>query len=147
LPACTGRSRTPCTLFAAVTQGYSWNDVAAPIKRLNWIYVTGLLTYLVLSLLGVMNVVTSIFVESAILSAQRDRDLIAEEKEMQKQLALSHMTELFHQIDIDESGEITMDELEYFLTEPSLKGYVEALGINAETSRMLFRLRVWTSTF
>merc|ERR1739838_135877 len=43
-------------------------------------------------------------------------------------------------MDQDSSGEITADEMEYFLTEPALNHYVEALGISADNTRMLFSL-------
>merc|ERR1719422_2263162 len=51
-----------------------------------------------------------------------------------------HMREVFTQMDVDGSGEISGDEMEFFLTEPGLRSYVDALGINAENTRMLFRL-------
>merc|ERR1740123_950170 len=50
------------------------------------------------------------------------------------------MRQVFKHMDQDSSGEITEDEMEFFLTEPSLKSYVEALGISADNTRMLFRL-------
>merc|ERR1712157_403426 len=50
------------------------------------------------------------------------------------------MREVFKQIDVDGSGEISMTEMEYFLTEPGLNAYVDALGITADNTRMLFRL-------
>merc|ERR1740123_163776 len=43
-------------------------------------------------------------------------------------------------MDSDGSGEISADEMEYFLTEPGLSCYVDALGISAENTRILFRL-------
>merc|ERR1740123_2878280 len=50
------------------------------------------------------------------------------------------MRQVFKHMDQDSSGEITEDEMEFFLTEPSLKSYVEALGISADNTRILFRL-------
>merc|ERR1719189_991744 len=50
------------------------------------------------------------------------------------------MKEIFKHMDQDRSGEICIDEMEYFLTEPNLKSYVDALGISAENTRMLFKL-------
>merc|ERR1740121_2386349 len=53
---------------------------------------------------------------------------------------MSHMRELFHQMDVDSSGELTLEEMEYFLTEPTLCVYLDALGVTADNARMLFRL-------
>jgi len=114
--------------------------MGTPIRTLHWFYFAGLLVYLALALLGVMNVVTSVFVESAVMSAQHDRELVAQEKALQKEVAVSHMRELFHQMDVDKSGEITIEEMEYFVTEPSLGVYLESLGISADNTRQLFNL-------
>merc|ERR1719282_1196129 len=50
------------------------------------------------------------------------------------------MKTVFRTIDQDGSGEISSAEMERFLTDPDLKSYVDALGISAENTRMLFRL-------
>merc|ERR1740121_794569 len=133
-------ARSFYTLFAAISQGMSWHLAYEPLREVSWMYAVGFLTYIVIVVFGVMNVVTSVFVESAILSAQRYRELIIQQKEHEREIAVEHMKEVFSQIDIDASGEITMEEMEFFLTEPALKSYVEALGISAENTRLLFRL-------
>merc|ERR1740123_2536944 len=43
-------------------------------------------------------------------------------------------------MDVDGSGEITAVEMESFLSDPRLKVYLCALGITAESTRMLFDL-------
>merc|ERR1719210_1505632 len=50
------------SLFAAVTQGIDWDNAVQPLKDLHVVYSAGLLVYISLVLLGVMNVVTSVFV-------------------------------------------------------------------------------------
>merc|ERR1712217_331925 len=86
------------------------------------------------------NVMTSIFVESAIMGAQHYRDLIIQDKEHEKEIARRHMEEVFHQIDEDGSGEISATEMEYFLQNADLCKYLEALNVSAADTRMLFRL-------
>merc|ERR1712039_270439 len=100
----------------------------------------GFLAFIVLSIFGVLNAITSVFVESAIMSAQHYRELIILDKEHEKDIAMAHMAEVFHQIDEDGSGEISSEEMEYFLSEDSLRKYLEALNVTAEDTRMLFRL-------
>lgn len=128
------------TLFMAVTNGVSWRQAYEPVTILGWEYCAVFLVYVSLALFGVMNVVTSVFVESAVLSAQHSKDLIMEAKQSERDIAMGHMRQVFHQIDEDGSGEITAPEMEVFLQDPSLRKYVEALEINAENARMLFRL-------
>jgi len=128
------------TLFAAVSQGYDWTDILEPLRDMSVAYTFGLVFYIALVLFGVTNVVTSVFVESAIMSAKYFKNLLVQERQQTKEVAVMHMREVFQQIDRDGSGEISADEMEYFLTEPGLRSYVDALGISAENTRMLFRL-------
>jgi len=128
------------TLFMTVTNGVSWRIAYDAVVPLGEGYSLMFLVYLFLVLFGVMNVVTSVFVESAILSAQHSKDLIIQEKQNECDIAMGHMKQVFQQIDEDGSGEITGQEMEVFFQDPSLRKYVEALEINAENARMLFRL-------
>lgn len=128
------------TLFAGVTNGWSWNNILDPLAQLHQVYTAAVMIYIALVLFGVMNVVTSVFVESAVTSAQHYRELIIQDKQYAKEVAVMHMKEVFKQMDADGSGEISADEMEYFLTEPGLSCYVDALGVSAENTRMLFRL-------
>merc|ERR1719384_2515863 len=81
------------TLFAAVSQGFSWDVTLLPLKDLHMFYSAALLIYISLVLFGVSNVVTSVFVESAIMSAQHYRDLIVQQKETEREIAVAHMKE------------------------------------------------------
>merc|ERR1719336_1084494 len=126
------------TLFAAISTGISWNQAWVTLASLHGIYSTGMLVYIALVLFGVMNVVTSVFVESAIMSAQHDKELMVQEQQHRREVAIVHVKELFQQMDTDGSGEISADEMEHFLSEPTLNCYIDALGITAENTRTLF---------
>jgi len=131
---------TVYTLFLSVSNGISWDFCYMPLHALNWWSASAFILYLSITLFGVLNVVTSIFVESVIRSVQHSKELIVQEKEEEKKIAILHMKEVFRQLDIDHSGQISMDEVEHFLQEPNLRKYVEALDIEATDTRMLFKL-------
>jgi len=128
------------TLFMVVTSGVSWQQVYDPLTELGWMYPPFFIVYLCIVLFGVMNVVTSVFVESAVMSAQHYKDLIIQEKENARAIAVGHIKKVFRFIDADDSGIVTGEEVERFLEDPNLRQYVNALDINAEDARMLFRL-------
>jgi hypothetical protein len=136
------------SLFAAASQGIDWDSALRPLYRLDAFFPLAFIVYIIVTLYGVMNVVTSVFVDSAIMSSQHYKDLIILEKLHAREVAVKHMKEVFKQIDQevfkqidqDNSGTINANELEYFLTDPDLNEYVSALGISVEDSRMLFRL-------
>merc|ERR1719195_1208047 len=102
-------------------------------------YPAAVLVYICVVTYGVANVVTSVFVESAVMTAQHYRDLIVDEKRHMKRIALRHIAELFEQLDPDGLGEIGATQIQYVLADPSLHCYVEALGISPEDMRTLFR--------
>jgi len=127
------------SLFLTISNGISWDYIFRALSfDPNYAFI--FLIYISIVLFGVLNVVTSVFVESAIMSAQHYKDLIIQEKQHAKEIAMAHMKEVFKQIDEDDSGVITVDEMDFFLKDPSLKKYIEALGISAEDTHMLFRL-------
>merc|ERR1712232_171902 len=62
------------------------------------------------------------------------------DKEEERKLSFTHMKQVFNLIDENRSGEISVDELEYFLAKPELRKYIEALQISPDDTRMLFKL-------
>merc|ERR1712232_1156751 len=68
------------------------------------------------------------------------RDLLIQEKIHQKELDAKHMREVFNQIDTDNDKCISMTELEFFLRDPNLRLYLEALEISLVETKSLFKL-------
>merc|ERR1712232_285302 len=133
-------SRAIYSCFLSVSTGQSWHIIVKPLASYSTYLFLGFLVFIALTVLGVLNVMTSVFVESAIMGAQHYRDLIVQDKEHEKEIAVQHMRQVFNQIDEDNSGEINCYEMERFLKEDSLRKYLEALNVSAEDTRMLFRL-------
>lgn len=131
---------TMYTLFLSISNGISWDSAYMPLHELSWVSAVAFIIYVSIGSFGVLNVITSIFVESVIRSVQHYKDLIIKDKEIEKKIAVTHMKEVFYQLDSDASGEVSADELEYFMSEPSLRKYMEALDLEAEDTRLLFRL-------
>jgi len=112
-------SRAYYSLFISAMDGISWDLCFAPLLAIHPGFAVAFLVYIDIVLIGVMNVVTSVFVEFAIMSAQHYRDLIVQDKQLKKKIAVSHMQEVFKHMDDDGSGEISMDEMTRFLADPS----------------------------
>merc|ERR550539_1344354 len=58
-------SRCMLSLFASVTGGVNWWDVFNPILAINWTFAVAYLIFFVFIVLGVLNIVTGIFVDKA----------------------------------------------------------------------------------
>merc|ERR1712039_905203 len=104
------------SLFKAFTAGRSWGELSDPLRHVHWVYVLLFVSFICITLFGVLNVVSAIFVESALESRQRSKDLLLQHNTRKKELYIQHLNEVFHTIDSDASGLISMTEMEHFLT-------------------------------
>jgi hypothetical protein len=70
------------------------------------------------------------------------RDLMVQEKMLAEATSIRHMKEIFRAIDTDDSGSISLEEMNMFLgdDELQLQSYFEALDLNASDTATLFRL-------
>lgn len=130
------------SLWMSVTGGMNWFYILLPLSQVSPILSVLFVCYVAITLLGVMNIVTSVFVESAMRSTQHYRDLLMQEKKRQKETCAKHLQEIFHSIDIDGSGMINLKELKTFLSDSSLElqEYLAALELDADDARALFKL-------
>eukprot|EP00929_Paragymnodinium_shiwhaense_P051451 TRINITY_DN25890_c0_g2_i1.p1 TRINITY_DN25890_c0_g2~~TRINITY_DN25890_c0_g2_i1.p1 ORF type:complete len:1165 (-),score=239.14 TRINITY_DN25890_c0_g2_i1:263-3757(-) len=125
LPACV------LSLFQAMTGGVDWNDLNDPLATLVSPHLTIVLcAYIAFAVFAMMNVVTGVFVESALATAKEDR-----ESEVRAQVR-----RLFRMSDTDDDGKITWEEFTYQLTMPGMDKYFSALDIDIGEARGLFLL-------
>merc|ERR1711920_390369 len=89
---------------------------------------------------AILNVVTAVFCQSAINSAQLDKDLATMQLLDELNIFSEKLTGLFKSIDSDESGFITLNELEDVLSEPFANAYMESLGISTADAWTLVKL-------
>jgi len=128
------------SLFLVMTGGRSWGELAAPVMLTGAISTALFIGFVCLTFFGVLNVVTAIFVDSAMQSQQHYKDLLIQENLRKKELYSQHLREVFHAIDEDNSGFINGDEMEFFLADPSLNLYLESIDIFPNDARSLFCL-------
>eukprot|EP00930_Biecheleria_cincta_P002112 TRINITY_DN103157_c0_g1_i1.p1 TRINITY_DN103157_c0_g1~~TRINITY_DN103157_c0_g1_i1.p1 ORF type:complete len:722 (-),score=146.13 TRINITY_DN103157_c0_g1_i1:67-2187(-) len=126
-----GLPRTIVTLYQAMTGGADWNDLSKPLENgispfLGVVFVL----YIAFAVLAMMNVVTGVFVESALLTAKEDR-----EKDVMRQVR-----RMFNNADKDKSGVITWNEFNEQCDDPSMAKYFETLEMEPQEARALFRL-------
>jgi len=123
--------RAVLSLYQAMTGGVDWNDLSKPLEEsISPLMTVGFALYVAFAVLAMMNVVTGVFVESALGSAREDR-----EKEV-----ISSVKKIFQVADHDQSGVLTWGEFSKTLEEPSNLKYFGSLGINASEARGLFGL-------
>merc|ERR1711971_1327853 len=89
---------------------------------------------------GILNVVTGIFVESAMLTAKTDRHLIMMEDQETKRSYMERMKALFEAADKDKSGTISWREFQAHVQTHRMKSYFALLGLDISEAKNLFQL-------
>merc|ERR1719463_908293 len=68
-------SKSCFALFQSVTGGIDWDAAARPLFEIGWTSGTVFTIYIIFTVLAVLNVVTGIFVDTALKSAKADKDI------------------------------------------------------------------------
>eukprot|EP00443_Scrippsiella_acuminata_P101835 CAMPEP_0115603630 /NCGR_PEP_ID=MMETSP0272-20121206/16523_1 /TAXON_ID=71861 /ORGANISM="Scrippsiella trochoidea, Strain CCMP3099" /LENGTH=487 /DNA_ID=CAMNT_0003039151 /DNA_START=174 /DNA_END=1634 /DNA_ORIENTATION=+ len=120
---------TILVLFEAVTGGVDWQNVLDPLMHEISPWLGVLFTfYIAFVLLAMMNVVTGVFTETALLSAKKDKDIY-----------MAIMFD-FHSLDLDESGMITWNEIEAQMNTTEFQEYFKAIDVDVSEAQGLFKL-------
>merc|ERR1711876_75356 len=85
--------------------------------------------FISLCVFAILNVVTGVFCQSAIESAQSDKDLVTMNLLHDRERLQSQFAKIFSDLDLDSSGELTIDELESVLMQRHSQAYLQSLGV------------------
>jgi len=129
-----------CRLFEGISGGNDWANLAADLKSIDEGYYLCFALYIVFITLGVLNIVTGFFVDNTIeagMSARQGMVSVA----LEKKLAMMELiSDLFHQLDSDASGMLSLEELESHLYDEDLQEYFCVLGMEPTDAKELFCL-------
>jgi len=132
--------RSIYSLYATIGGGYSWNELAAPLRCVGPMSFYLFILYTAVAIFGVLNVVTSVFVDSAMESTQHFVDIKIGEALHSKRVLITHLRQLFADIDVDQSGEISIEEMEVLMQNTQLSQYLEAIDIRHDEVDLLFHM-------
>merc|ERR1719326_2195270 len=132
--------RSILSLFMSMSGGNDWTVYYEDLAHLPLTYRYFFLLFIVFTLFAIVNIVTGVFVEAALQSNLKDRDIIAHEEILTKKRYLESMQDIFEEMDSDEQGTITLDEFESKLQDERVIAYFNALKLDVSDARVLFRL-------
>jgi hypothetical protein len=122
------------------TGGISWHDATKQLAvisgALEWLFVL----YIGFTVFAVLNVVTGVFCNTAIEAAQRDPEIIADSLSTNKQAQLDQMVELFEALDLDKSGNISLEELGALVNDFNIQTKLASLNLDVNDAWTLFSL-------
>eukprot|EP00931_Biecheleriopsis_adriatica_P002364 TRINITY_DN10314_c0_g1_i1.p1 TRINITY_DN10314_c0_g1~~TRINITY_DN10314_c0_g1_i1.p1 ORF type:complete len:616 (+),score=102.39 TRINITY_DN10314_c0_g1_i1:30-1850(+) len=130
--------RTMNTLFASITGGHTWSETREALTDIHFWWGFVFVAYISFCLFAVLNVMTGVFCQTAIESAERDHELILQNVASEKAKYFRAIRRLFDQLDMDSSGGITMAEFETSFSEANVRAIFDALEINVNDAYALF---------
>ncbi|CAJ1353724.1 unnamed protein product [Effrenium voratum] len=129
------------TLFLCISGGVSWELVLKPLRTLSGALVACLLIYVFFTYFCVLNVVTAVFCQSAIESAQNDQLTVIQAMLLNKEQHIqTKIQELFEKLGADESGVITLKIFQEHVNSPVVRAWFEALGLDVWDAMSFFKL-------
>merc|ERR1712232_967918 len=128
------------TLLSSVTGGEDWVVYATPIREIGPLYRMCFALYICLVLLGVLNILTGIFVHVAMHSCNISRDIVTEMALREKQYLISNIVESFMEADTDSSGTLSFDEFESYMVDEKVRAYFTSLDIDVGCAEKIFTL-------
>ncbi|CAE7857011.1 unnamed protein product, partial [Symbiodinium necroappetens] len=118
------------TLFMSLAGGVSWEQALAPLREISAIWVICYVGYIAFTYFAVLNVVTAVFCQSAIESAQNDQVTLMQNMLMNKEKHVRKIQELFGRLGATDDGHITLQMFEENINSDSVTTYFEALGLD-----------------
>eukprot|EP00930_Biecheleria_cincta_P064086 TRINITY_DN49628_c0_g1_i1.p1 TRINITY_DN49628_c0_g1~~TRINITY_DN49628_c0_g1_i1.p1 ORF type:complete len:545 (+),score=90.56 TRINITY_DN49628_c0_g1_i1:96-1730(+) len=133
--------RAVYTLCISILGGVSWHECSDPLLEKNLLLAAFFyMSFLTFAMIALLNVVTGIFVDNAFNFAQGQRN-IAILKEMEREEVYAQkIKDFFAAVDEDASGEISVDEFEKCLEDPTLAAYFRVLKIEISDAKRFISL-------
>lgn len=131
---------TMLSLFMSIAGGVSWEEVVRPLKAISTAWVFVFLFYIAFTYFAVLNVVTGVFCQSAIDSAQNDQSMVLQSILATKQANIDKIRHLFEKIDVEETGVITYKMIESCVTSNEVQLMCESIGIDVWDAWSFFKL-------
>mmetsp|Transcript_5205 Transcript_5205/g.12535 ORF Transcript_5205/g.12535 Transcript_5205/m.12535 type:complete len:821 (-) Transcript_5205:58-2520(-) len=132
--------KTSYSLVKAIFNGQSWGDLMMPLTHVSHVATVIFLAYLMLTLICFLNVVNGVFVDSALQSTAHYKELMVAQAQQKRIMLLQHLEDVFHEIDTDNSGYITVQEFDACLQTAGGRAFFEVVGLSTVQAYDLFRL-------
>lgn len=150
--------KTLYTLLLSILGGVSWHLVCDLLLEIDILSAVLLLFYIMFTIFSVLNanytfeksssssssssaeVITGVFVDSAIQTSNSQRDIQIEREMELKDSFLKSLKGFFEALDTDGSGSIHLEEIKIMLQDPTLAAYFAVLGFDEVNANQIFHL-------
>lgn len=130
--------QTMVTYYMATSGGESWTRYYEALSRSAWLVSVLFVFAVMFTQIAVLNIVTGVFVESAMKLAQPDHTMLALERRRSDMSEASFLREVFLSLDVDMSGTLTVEEFAKVMVDPMVGSSLETVGLSASDASLLF---------
>lgn len=128
------------SLFMSIAGGVSWEAVIRPLRAVSEFWGALFVFYISFTLFAVLNVVTGVFCQSAIESAQNDHTAVVHSILKNKKAHVDKIKALFSQLGDEKTGAISFAMFEEKIHSPAVQAYFEVLGLDVWDAWSFFKL-------
>lgn len=129
---------TMYTMLLSITGGIDWIEAVQPLEEISFVYRGLWIFYVVFVVIGVLNVLTGIFVERACELSGLDQDLVIQAEIRRNEKFLVEMKRIFDEADADGSGTVNWEEFHSFIKNPRVQAYFATKQLDAFDARSFF---------
>lgn len=129
-------TRTFLSLYQALVGGVDWDTVVSPLMTISPVLGVIFSLYIAVAVLAMLNVVTGVFVDTALTRANRMKDNIT----------VNNACRLFTLLDIDRTGQISVLEFESQLESQPMQEYLAEIDVDVSEAKWLFEILDINST-
>jgi len=133
-------SSSTVALYMAMSGGEDWATILRPLEKLPGEYWFFFLVFITFAILAVMNVITAVFVETAMQSSQNDREAVVQQELEHKGELIAIMQQVFAELDTNNSGALSLNEFEQHIEDEKILAYLSTLELDVNQVRTLFLL-------
>mmetsp|Transcript_5059 Transcript_5059/g.9064 ORF Transcript_5059/g.9064 Transcript_5059/m.9064 type:complete len:581 (+) Transcript_5059:80-1822(+) len=127
-------------LFMTIAGGIDWKDAAVPLMEVGPLAIAFFIVFVLLMILCVMNVLTGIFCQSAIDTAQKDQELVMQLQLEEHANYVETLKKLFNSWDDSNDGKCSLVEFANHLHDEATEALLRTLEIETRDALALFEL-------
>ncbi|CAL1159234.1 unnamed protein product [Cladocopium goreaui] len=131
---------TMLSLFMTISDGVSWEKIISVLSSISLVWTAFFIFYVAFAYFAVLNVLTGVFCQSAIESAQNDHATAVQSMIANKEAHLTKVRALFNQLGTDERSVITYRQFEEKINSDEVREYFETLGLDVWDAWSFFKL-------
>jgi hypothetical protein len=120
--------RTCLSLYESILGGADWDNCVTPLLDIHWALGVMFCMYIAFALLAMLNVVTGIFVESALKNAAKETE----------RTFVDQVRAIYALSDVNHDGMISREEFDIEICDPEFQDYMKSIGIEPKEAKLLF---------